>query len=124
MLTVAATIADVVLPTHSDEAPVFGDASPEATAERYLSIGVEEVVVKNGAEPALVATQELRVSVPASKPERIVDPTGAGDSFNGAYLSARMAGADPVAAAEAAHRVAGIVIGHRGALVDSKLVRA
>ena len=124
MLTVAATVADVVLPTHSDEAPVFGDTSPEATAERYLSLGVEEVVVKNGAEPALVATQALREDVPATRPARFVDPTGAGDSFNGAYLSARMAGADPVEAAKAAHRVAGIVIGHRGALVDPELVRA
>lgn len=123
-LTAAATIADVVMPTHGDEAPVFGDTSPEATAERYLGIGVEEVVVKNGAEPALVATQALREYVPASKPARVIDPTGAGDSFNGAYLSARVAGADPVAAAKAAHRVAGIVIGHRGALVDPKLVRA
>jgi len=123
-LTAAAIIADVVMPTHSDEAPVFGDTSPEATADRYLSIGVEEVVVKNGAEPALVATRDLRERVPASKPERIIDPTGAGDSFNGAYLAARVAGAGPVDAARAAHRVAGIVIGHKGALVEPGLLRA
>ena len=68
-----------MLPTHSDEAPVFGDARPEATAERYLEIGVEEVVVKNGAEPALVATQDgLREYVPAPKAEKVVDATGAG----------------------------------------------
>lgn len=121
-LTAAATIADVVMPTHSDEAPVFGDRSPEATAERYLGIGVEEVVVKNGAEPALVATQSLRQFVPATRPARVVDPTGAGDSFNGAYLAARVAGSDPVAAAKAAHRVAGIVIGHKGALVEPALL--
>jgi 2-dehydro-3-deoxygluconokinase len=121
-LTAAATIADVVMPTHSDEAPVFGDASAEATAERYLGIGVEEVAVKDGASPALVATAGLRESVPASKPEKIVDPTGAGDSFNGAYLAARVAGSDPVEAAKAAHRVAGIVIGHKGALVDPSLL--
>ena len=121
-LTAAATIADVVMPTHSDEAPVFGDTSPEATAERYLGIGVEEVVVKNGAEPALVATAALRERVPATKPEKIVDPTGAGDSFNGAYLAARVAGSDPVAAARAAHRIAGIVIGHKGALVEPELL--
>lgn len=121
-MTAAATIADVVMPTHADEAPVFGDTSPEATAERYLSIGVEEVVVKNGAEPALVATQTLRQSVPATKPAQVIDPTGAGDSFNGAYLAARIAGSDPVEAAKAAHRVAGIVIGHKGALVDPGLL--
>ena len=121
-LTAAATIADVVMPTHSDEAPVFGDASPEATAARYLAIGVEEVAVKNGGAPALVATRDMRESVPVPAPEKIVDPTGAGDSFNGAYLAARVAGRNPVEAAKAAHRVAGIVIGHKGALVEPELL--
>jgi 2-dehydro-3-deoxygluconokinase len=80
------------------------------------------VAVKDGASPALVATAGLRESVPASKPEKIVDPTGAGDSFNGAYLAARVAGRDPVEAAKVAHRVAGIVIGHKGALVEPRLL--
>ena len=123
-LTAAATIADVVLPTHADEAPVFGDADPAATAERYLGLGVEEVVVKNGAEPALVATRTQRELVPATRPAVVVDATGAGDSFNGAYLAARAGGADPVAAAGAAPRVAGIVIGHKGALVEPHLLTA
>src|SRR3569623_1576120 len=54
-ITAAATLADIVLPTFPDEAALFGDAYPEAVAERYLGWGAEEVVVKNGAEPAFVA---------------------------------------------------------------------
>jgi len=123
-LTAAATISDIVLPTFSDEAPVFGDTSPDATAERYLEIGVREVVVKNGAEAALAANGDGRWFVTPGKPARIVDPTAAGDSFNGAYLAAREAGAAPEAALVAAHRVAGIVIGHKGANIDPALVRA
>ncbi len=123
-LTAAATIADIVLPTHGDEAPVFGDASPEATAERYLEIGASEVVVKNGAEPALVVTRDgVREYVPAPKADKVVDATGAGDSFNGGYLSARQRGIEPVEAAKLAHKVAGVVIGHKGALVDPALVK-
>jgi 2-dehydro-3-deoxygluconokinase len=123
-LTAASAIADIVLPTHTDEAPLFGDASPEATAERYLSSGASEVIVKNGAEPALVATRDgLREIVPAPKAAKVVDATGAGDSFNGGYLTGRVRGLDPVAAAEKAHRVAGVVIGHKGALVDPELVK-
>jgi 2-dehydro-3-deoxygluconokinase len=123
-LTAAATIADIVLPTHSDEAPVFGDTSSEATAERYLRIGASEVVVKNGAEAALVVTSDgVRESVPAPKAEKVVDATGAGDSFNGGYISARERGVAPVEAARLAHKVAGVVIGHKGALVDPTLVR-
>jgi 2-dehydro-3-deoxygluconokinase len=123
-LTAAATISDIVLPTHSDDAPLFGDASSDATASRYLEIGAEEVAVKNGAEPAVVANRTGRETIPASKAPKVVDPTGAGDSFNGAYLAARIAGASQAEAAREGHRVASIVIGEPGALVDPRLVRS
>jgi 2-dehydro-3-deoxygluconokinase len=120
-INAAATIADIVLPTFPDEAALFGDVSPEAVAQRYLSWGAEEVVVKNGAEPAYVASRESSGWV-APRPAESVDPTGAGDSFNGAYLAARAQGASPVEAAAAAHAIAAIVIGHRGALVPHNLL--
>ena len=121
----AAHVADVVMPTHTDEAPVFGDKDREATARRYLDMGVEEVVVKDGANPALVATQDGgRYEVAATVAEKVVDATGAGDSFNGGYLTARLAGQSPEAAAKRGHAVAGIVIGHKGALVDPALVQS
>ena len=45
IITAAASLCDIVLPTHGDEAPIFGDRSVEETADRYLELGVEEVVV-------------------------------------------------------------------------------
>ncbi len=119
--TVAAGLSTIVLPTFADEAAVFGDATPEATRARYLELGVDEVLVKNGEAPALIGCGADMAAV-AARHGMVVDATGAGDSFNGAYLAARLQGADPVEAAEAAHRVAGVVIGHRGALVDPALV--
>ncbi|HTJ56455.1 MAG TPA: sugar kinase [Devosiaceae bacterium] len=119
--TVAASVSDIVLPTFPDEKATFGDASPAATLERYLGLGVGEVVVKDGGDPAHVGFGDRREQVSATA-GKVVDATGAGDSFNGAYLAARLTGADPVEAARAAHGVAGIVIGHRGALVDPALV--
>ena len=116
-LTAAAILADVVLPTFPDEVAVFGDASPQAVAQRYLSWGAEEVVVKNGAEPAFVASRESEGWVSPRPGAISIDPTGAGDSFNGAYLAARAQGASPLEAADAAHALAAQVIGHRGALV-------
>jgi 2-dehydro-3-deoxygluconokinase len=121
-LTAAASLCTVVLPTHGDEAPLFGDASVDATADRYLELGVEEVVVKNGAAEALVATQTERHRSAPPAGAQVVDATGAGDSFNGAYLSARLAGKSIGEAASAAHRIAGIVIGQKGALVDPALL--
>ena len=119
--TVAASLSDIVLPTFPDENATFGDADPSVTAARYLDLGVREVVVKDGGEPAHVAFGDRQEIVPATAGE-VVDATGAGDSFNGAYLAARLTGADPVEAARAAHRVASVVIGHRGALVDPALL--
>lgn len=116
-IAAAAILADVVLPTFPDEQALFGDASPEAVAERYLSWGAEEVVVKNGAEPAFVAARESRGFVAPKPGAKSVDPTGAGDSFNGAYLAARAQGLSPLDAAAEAHALAAIVIGHKGALV-------
>ncbi|MBI4920758.1 MAG: sugar kinase [Devosia nanyangense] len=121
-IAAATTVADVVLPTFGDEAALFGDASPEAVAERYLSWGAEEVVVKNGGEPAYVASRESRGWVAPVAGAKSIDPTGAGDSFNGAYLAARAGGATPLEAAAAAHALAAIVIGHKGALVAHELL--
>ena len=122
VLTAAATISDFVLPTHSDEAPIFGDRTPQATAERYLGLGVREVAVKDGGDPALIATAEETVMVPPRTDVRMVDPTGAGDSFNGSYLSSRMGGLGLMESAAAAHAVAAAVVGHKGALVDRALL--
>jgi 2-dehydro-3-deoxygluconokinase len=122
VLTAAASLCDIVLPTHTDEAPLFGDKSVEETAERYLELGVEEVVVKDGAGEALIATASERVRVAPKPGAKVVDATGAGDSFNGAYLSARLEGKGLREAAETAHQVAGVVIGQKGALVDPKLL--
>lgn len=118
----AASVSSFVLPTHSDDKPFFGDADPMATARRYLAAGASEIVVKNGADDALILTADERHVAPAQKNAKVVDATGAGDSFNGAYLSARLEGKSIPEAAAAAHRTASIVIGHKGALVDPKFL--
>ncbi len=121
-MTEAAKVSSFVLPTHDDETPIFGDRTPEETAARYLQHGVEEVVVKNGAEDALIFTADGQTTVPARKGAIVVDATGAGDSFNGAYLSARLQGQSIADAGAFAHKTAATVIGHRGALIDPKLI--
>jgi 2-dehydro-3-deoxygluconokinase len=109
--------ADVALPTFSDEAALFGDGSPEDTARRIAGYGVAEFVVKNGDRPCLVVAEGRREAVPPFVPEKIVDTTGAGDAFGGAYLAGRIVGLDPVASARLGHVVAAEVIGGYGALV-------
>jgi 2-dehydro-3-deoxygluconokinase len=108
---------DVALPTFDDEAVLWGDPSPEATAERLQAFGIGEIVVKNGANSALVAAGGRREHIPVPEVIAPVDPMAAGDSFNAAYLAARLAGDSPGGAVAAAHQLAGEVIRHRGAII-------
>ena len=107
----------LALPTFEDEALLWNDGSPAATAERLATFGVGEVVVKNGAEGALVVSNGTSQLVAIPEPVTPVDTTAAGDSFNAAYLAARLEGKPPLLAAEAGHALAGRVIQHRGAIL-------
>jgi len=108
---------DIALPTFDDEATLWGDTNPEATVERLQAFGIGEIVVKNGSSTALVADKNGREHVPVPEVVEPVDTTAAGDSFNAAYLAARLNGESPLAAAGAAHGLAGQVIRHRGAIM-------
>jgi 2-dehydro-3-deoxygluconokinase len=108
---------DIALPAYDDEAVLWGDPSPEATIERLQAFGVNEIVVKNGPNSALVAVSGQRDAVPVPDVVVPVDSTAAGDGFNAGYLAARLAGRAPIEAANAAHKLACEVIRHRGAIV-------
>jgi 2-dehydro-3-deoxygluconokinase len=108
---------DVALPTYDDEAVLWGDASPEQTVERMQAFGIGEIAVKNGPHGALVSANGRQEYVPAAEVPEPVDTTAAGDSFNAAYMAARLAGESPAAAAAAGHRLAAEKIRHRGAIM-------
>lgn len=118
----ALAVSDIALPTFPDEQMLHGDRTPEETAGR-IGRSVREVIVKNGELPALVATGTDRHEIAAVHVARPVDTTGAGDSFNGGYLAARLAGLEPADAARRAHRVAARVVQVRGALAPFEMLR-
>jgi 2-dehydro-3-deoxygluconokinase len=107
---------DIALPAYDDEAVLWGDPSPEATIERLQAFGINEIVVKNGPNSALVAIAGNRDTVPVPEVVVPVDASAAGDGFNAGYLAARLSGRPAVDAAAAAHKLAGEVIRHRGAI--------
>jgi 2-dehydro-3-deoxygluconokinase len=108
---------DIALPAYDDEAVLWGDPSPQATVERLQAFGIGEIVVKNGPNSALVVSGNASEFVPVPEVVVPIDATAAGDSFNAAYLAARVLGRRPSEAAAAAHRLAAQVIRHRGPLM-------
>ena len=116
-IMLAASASSIVLPTFSDEAPFFGDRSAEQTVKRYLDAGAREIVVKDGPNPVHVSTGRNSLFVSVEEVDNIVDATGAGDAFNGAYLAARLQGSSPEIATRAGARMAAKVIHHQGALI-------
>lgn len=107
--------ADIVLASSEDLQLMFPDDDAEAMLAR---IPADEAVLRMAEPVSLVrsagATEILRAE-PVTAP--VVDTTAAGDSFAAAYIAARLAGAEPIDAARAGHRLAGIVVCHPGAII-------
>jgi 2-dehydro-3-deoxygluconokinase len=110
-------LASVAVPTFSDERNLFGDDSPVAALERLRGYGIADVVVKDGERGCVVWDGGQVRHVAAEPVESVVDSTAAGDAFNAGYLAARLAGAEPVAAARRGNSVAARVIRHPGAII-------
>ena len=114
----------LAMPTYEDEQALHGDETPEETARRWRAAGVREAIVKRGPDGALCVWDGGEAMVPTPHRVAAVDTTGAGDSFNAGYLHARGRGAAPEAAAAFAHRLAGEVVRHRGAVIPREATPA
>jgi len=112
---------DIALSTADDEYLLFDESSAEEIVTRLADWGVAELALKDGAGDCLLHIDGKVVNVPTS-PVAVVDTTAAGDSFNGAYLASRNSGLEPIAAARNGHALAGVVIGHRGAIIARALM--
>ncbi|WP_163934653.1 sugar kinase [Paraferrimonas sp. SM1919] len=111
-------IATLCLPTFEDEQDLFGDETPQQTAARMHSAGVAKVVVKQGADGCLTSDGASQSWVAAHKIANVIDTTGAGDSFNGGFLSQYFKGRSLADCAQCGHDLASVVIQHRGAIID------
>lgn len=113
MHVAAIEIADIGVPTDTDERALFGDADAATIHRRWTDAGVSECVVKMGAAGCLlepgVVIRPPRVVAP-------VDTSGAGDAFNAGYLAARLDGQSRPDASLSGHHLAEWVIGRQGAL--------
>ena len=109
-------VCSLVLPTDEDEAQLFGSESREELLARFRGYGVEELVLKQGADGCWICSQKDEVHVPTVATE-VVDSTAAGDSFNAGFIAAKMQGENSLESAKRANGLASIVIQHRGAII-------
>lgn len=116
----ALELCDIALCGTDDFRALFGADADLAPLAICRAAGVAEIVVKDGAEPAVIAMGGRETAVPIETPRQPMDTTAAGDSFAAAYLAARLAGAAPEAAALNGHRLASAVIMHPGAIMPSQ----
>lgn len=114
-------LTDIALPTIEDEQMVFGNDTPDAIIERIHNYGVSEVVLKMGSKGCLVSTG-VKAELVESNKVNVVDTTSAGDSFNAGYLAQRISGNDAAQAAISGHKLASVVIQHRGAIIPQAIM--
>lgn len=123
ILTRTAAVSSVVLPSFADEHALFGDKTPADTVDRYASCGAQTVVVKNGGLDICTFHGGHKKEFDGFTPVSPVDTTGAGDSFNGAFLATLASGRSLEEAVALGHKVASRVICHQGALMPMETLQ-
>ena len=110
-------MCDVLLPSLDDVTSLTGLQEPKEIIDYYLKLGAKLIVLKQGEQGVLVAdgNNECYISGHAVK---AIDATGAGDTFDGAFLSEWLRSDDPFAAAKYANAAAALSTTSYGA-VDS-----
>jgi 2-dehydro-3-deoxygluconokinase len=98
---------DIALPSLDDSQQLTGLSTPDEIADFYLKLGAPLVALKMGSEGALLAQPGKRTRIPPHRVEA-VDATGAGDTFDGAFLARLLAGDDPETAARYANVAAAL----------------
>ncbi|MGD0979330.1 MAG: PfkB family carbohydrate kinase [Candidatus Bathyarchaeia archaeon] len=87
-------LIDIFKSTPREIETLTGLSDVDSAIKAVRSQGVRIVIVTLGTEGALVSVEDTIHRVPAYKPEKFVDPTGAGDAFIGAFLAEYARGED------------------------------
>lgn len=120
------SLADIVFPNEDGLRSYSGCTDIAEGARALLDKGPEIVVVTKGADGSEVFTRDSHISVPAF-PVEVLDTTGAGDTYNGVFLSALCKGhplEDCALLAGAAAAIQITAVGSRTALASEEQIRA
>ena len=122
----AITLCDVFLPSEDEVKPLMGADDPLAVLDWAQQLGARHVVLKRGAQGAVVRTGAQQFDIAGHAVQR-VDATGAGDCFAGNLLTRLAKGDGWLEAAQYANAAAALSVQGYGAVAPlprPKAVRA
>lgn len=111
----AAARCDLFLPGLDDARQLTSLKEPEDIVSYYLDLGAGLVALTLGAEGALIGGSSGLIAIPPCKAE-LVDASGAGDCFDGAFLARILAGDAAEVAANYAVKASAISVEGYGAI--------
>ncbi|GAB56615.1 2-dehydro-3-deoxygluconokinase [Glaciecola punicea ACAM 611] len=101
---------DIYLPGYEEEEILFACTSSKDIFERLLAIDISETVIKNGSRNCSIIYNHCLTTVSITPSKNVIDTTGAGDTFNGGYIGARLAGLTPYDAVNFAAKAASQIL--------------
>ena len=111
--------SDIMMPGVDDFKQLYAIETLEDILAFCEPFDIAELVLKNGPKSVYCQLDSQLTHVAITPVTKVVDTTSAGDSFNGVYLGARLAGHDITSSVNLASTAAGIVIQHPGAIAPA-----
>jgi ribokinase len=106
---------DLLLPNRDEGQVLSGASDPAAIAQRLQNLYNGTTVVLKLDQAGCYVHSDRRGAYYPTRVVPVIDTTGAGDAFAGAFLARWVTSGDQAAAAELANQVAGWVVGQVGA---------
>jgi len=110
-------ITDIALPSVDDEMVLFGDHTEVAVIDRFAGRDWDGIAIKRGMRGPVSPGLDPEAHPDFPPAARVIDTTAAGDSFNGGYLAAFLAGKGEAERLAAGHSLAARVVGAPGAII-------
>lgn len=77
--------ADILIPNKEGAKKITNCETAEESANELIGRGIPIVIITLGSKGALLTTPQIQKIIPTFNIKEVVDTTGAGDSFNGAF---------------------------------------
>ncbi len=88
------SLVDIYKSSLEEIETITGEKSISKAFAAIHSLGPKKVIVTMGEKGAALSSETAVCWIPAYKPESVIDPTGAGDVFIGAFLAEFLSGED------------------------------